>query len=76
MSDFTRLGGRQTDSGVGVRNATGASIVAIERAGQALVNPGPDEEPKQATASLIGDAAQLAAARDLLAGRLPPDSQP
>lgn len=47
-----------------LRSATGASIVAIERAGRTLVNPGPDEELKpDDKLLLLGSPEQLADAR-------------
>jgi CPA2 family monovalent cation:H+ antiporter-2 len=50
-----------------LRTQTGASIVAIERSGQRLVNPGPEEvlQPGDRVL-LIGQADQLPGARDLL----------
>jgi CPA2 family monovalent cation:H+ antiporter-2 len=57
-----------------LRRTTGASIVGIERGGQALVNPSPDEELQAGDRLLlIGDHPQLAAARDLLEGRIRPE---
>jgi NhaP-type Na+/H+ and K+/H+ antiporter len=51
-----------------LRPQTGASIVAIERAGQRLINPGPDEVLRSGDrVLLLGQAEQLPAARDLLA---------
>lgn len=51
-----------------LRSETGASIVAIERAGRTLVNPGPDEELKAGDQLLLlGSHEQLAKARDHLA---------
>jgi CPA2 family monovalent cation:H+ antiporter-2 len=51
-----------------LRSETGASIVAIERAGQTLVNPGPDEELKaDDKLLLLGSRDQLARARQHLA---------
>jgi CPA2 family monovalent cation:H+ antiporter-2 len=50
-----------------LRARTGASIVAIERAGKTLVNPGPDDEVRAGDQLLIlGSRSQLAAARPLL----------
>jgi CPA2 family monovalent cation:H+ antiporter-2 len=50
-----------------LRSQTGASIVAIERAGANLVNPGPDEELLAGDqVLLLGKHAQLDAARQLL----------
>jgi CPA2 family monovalent cation:H+ antiporter-2 len=51
-----------------LRQQTGASIVAIERAGQRLINPGPDEVLLSGDrVLLLGEADQLPIARDLLA---------
>jgi monovalent cation:H+ antiporter-2, CPA2 family len=51
-----------------LRQQTGASIVAIERAGQRLINPGPDEVLRPGDrVLLLGQTEQLPAARDLLA---------
>jgi CPA2 family monovalent cation:H+ antiporter-2 len=51
-----------------LRAQTGASIVAIERAGQRLINPGPDEILSAGDrVLLLGQAEQLPAASDLLA---------
>ena len=51
-----------------LRSETGASIVAIERAGQTLVNPGPDEELRaDDKLLLLGSREQLARARQHLA---------
>ena len=50
-----------------LRSETGASIVAIERAGRTLVNPGPDEELKaEDKVLLLGSAEQLERARGYL----------
>ena len=50
-----------------LRARTGASIVAIERAGKTLVNPGPDDEVLAGDKLLLlGSAAQLTAAQPLL----------
>jgi CPA2 family monovalent cation:H+ antiporter-2 len=50
-----------------LRARTGASIVAIERAGKTLVNPGPDDEVQAGDKLLLlGSVTQLAAARPLL----------
>ncbi|HWA27329.1 MAG TPA: cation:proton antiporter [Lacunisphaera sp.] len=52
----------------GLRLRTGASIVALERPGVKLVNPGPDEEiHAEDTLLLLGTAAQLVLAKRLLA---------
>jgi CPA2 family monovalent cation:H+ antiporter-2 len=52
---------------LGLRTATGASIVGLERATESLVNPGADEEIKAGDRLLLlGTAAQLAAARAAL----------
>ena len=48
-----------------LRSKTGASIVALERAGVRLINPEPDEELQAGDrVLLLGNAAQLQAARD------------
>ena len=50
-----------------LRARTGASIVAIERTGKTLVNPGPDDEVHAGDKLLLlGSLQQLAAARPLL----------
>jgi CPA2 family monovalent cation:H+ antiporter-2 len=50
-----------------LRTATGTSIVALERAGRTLVNPGPDEELKEGDkVLLLGDQGQLANAERLI----------
>lgn len=50
-----------------LRAQTGASIVAIERGGQRLINPGPDEILRSGDrVLLIGHADQMPGARDLL----------
>jgi len=50
-----------------LRQQTGASIVAIERAGQRLINPGPDEVLCAGDrVLLLGQAEQLPSALDLL----------
>ena len=50
-----------------LRQQTGASIVAIERAGQRLINPGPDEVLCAGDrVLLLGQTDQLPAACDLL----------
>jgi CPA2 family monovalent cation:H+ antiporter-2 len=50
-----------------LRTQTGASIVAIERSGQRLINPGPEEVLQAGDrVLLIGQADQLPGARDLL----------
>ncbi len=50
-----------------LRNKTGASVVAIERDGENIVNPGPDEELKVGDRVLIlGSQAQLQAAEQML----------
>lgn len=52
-----------------LRTTTGASVVGIERAGENLINPGPDEEMRAADhVLLIGTEIQLAAARELFGG--------
>ena len=51
-----------------LRTKTGASVVGIERAGKAIINPGPDEELLPGDQILIiGSADQLASARALMA---------
>jgi hypothetical protein len=51
-----------------LRQQTGASIVAIERSGQRLINPGPDETIQNGDrVLLLGEVEQLPAACDLLA---------
>ena len=51
-----------------LRQQTGASIVAIESAGQRVINPGPDETIQQGDrVLLLGELEQLPAACDLLA---------
>jgi CPA2 family monovalent cation:H+ antiporter-2 len=51
-----------------LRSQTGTSIVAIERAGQRLINPGPHEVLLPGDrVLLLGHADQLSGARDLLA---------
>jgi CPA2 family monovalent cation:H+ antiporter-2 len=51
-----------------LRQQTGASIVAIERAGQRLINPGPDEVLCAGDrVLLLGQTEQLPAAQDILA---------
>jgi CPA2 family monovalent cation:H+ antiporter-2 len=53
-----------------LRQQTGASIVAIERSGQRLINPGPDESLASGDrVLLLGQTEQLPAACDLLAAR-------
>jgi di/tricarboxylate transporter len=55
-------------SELGLRSATGASIVAIERNGKTMVNPGPDEEIAEGDhVLLLGRATHLQAARTALA---------
>jgi K+/H+ antiporter YhaU regulatory subunit KhtT len=49
-----------------LRARTGASIVAIERAGKTLVNPGPDDEVQ------AGDKLLLLGSADTTGGRAPP----
>jgi K+/H+ antiporter YhaU regulatory subunit KhtT len=51
-----------------LRQQTGASIVAIERNGQRVINPGPDETLQQGDrVLLLGELEQIPAACDLLA---------
>jgi K+/H+ antiporter YhaU regulatory subunit KhtT len=55
-----------------LRTQTGVSIVAIERAGATLVNPGPDEELQpDDQVLLLGQREQLDAARRQLLGQQP-----
>ena len=55
-----------------LRTQTGASIVAIERAGVSIVNPGPDEELLAGDqVLLLGKHAQLEAARHYLVDSVP-----
>jgi CPA2 family monovalent cation:H+ antiporter-2 len=50
-----------------LRQQTGASIVAIERAGQRVINPGPDEDLRAGDrVLLLGQAEQLPSAMELL----------
>ncbi len=50
-----------------LRQQTGASIVAIERGGQRLINPGPDEVLRSGDrVLLLGQSEQLPSALDLL----------
>lgn len=50
-----------------LRTQTGASIVAIERSGQRMINPGPEEVLRAGDrVLLLGQAEQLPVARDLL----------
>ena len=52
-----------------IRTATGASIVGIERSGENIVNPGPDEELRaEDRVLLLGSRTQLDAAQALLTG--------
>jgi CPA2 family monovalent cation:H+ antiporter-2 len=54
-----------------LRQQTGASIVAIERHGQRLINPGPDETLQQGDrVLLLGELEQIPAACDLLAKKV------
>jgi monovalent cation:H+ antiporter-2, CPA2 family len=54
---------------LGLRTATGASIVGIERAGENIINPGPDEELRANDGVLlIGTRAQLDAAQQVFGG--------
>jgi CPA2 family monovalent cation:H+ antiporter-2 len=51
---------------IALRTRSGASIVGIERAGSAIINPGPDEELLAGdTVLLIGNQAQLRSAREI-----------
>ncbi len=50
-----------------LRNKTGASVVGIEREGENIVNPGPDEELKVGDRVLIlGSQEQLSAAEEMM----------
>jgi len=50
-----------------MRSLTGASVVGIDRSGQSIINPGPDEElAERDQVLLIGTQSQLEAARRLL----------
>ena len=54
-----------------LRQQTGASIVAIERAGQRVINPGPDETIQMGDrVLLLGELEQLPVACDLLAAKV------
>ncbi|MCC7381547.1 MAG: cation:proton antiporter [Deltaproteobacteria bacterium] len=54
-----------------LRRRTGASVVAIERAGKLIVNPPADQPLAEGDRLvLLGDAEQVAAARGLLEGRI------
>jgi CPA2 family monovalent cation:H+ antiporter-2 len=54
---------------IALRTCSGASIVALERAGQTIPNPGPDEELLAGDqVLLLGSRAQLDAALKLLRG--------
>jgi CPA2 family monovalent cation:H+ antiporter-2 len=64
--DSTMIGRKLRE--IPLRQQTGASIVAIERNGQRLINPGPDEVINAGDrVLLLGQAEQLPAASDLLA---------
>lgn len=59
-------------SELGLRSRTGASIVAIERNGSTMVNPGPDEEIAEGDhILLLGRSAHLQAARQELSPAAP-----
>ncbi|HEY6227340.1 MAG TPA: cation:proton antiporter [Verrucomicrobiae bacterium] len=59
-------------SELGLRSRTGASIVAIERNGSTMVNPGPDEEISEGDhVLLLGRASHLEAARRELSAGAP-----
>jgi CPA2 family monovalent cation:H+ antiporter-2 len=52
-----------------LRSRTGASAVGIERNGESVINPGPDEELRHGDrVLLLGNSTQLEVARRLLAG--------
>jgi monovalent cation:H+ antiporter-2, CPA2 family len=78
-AEIERIGIAPTSPAVGklirqlaLRRHTGASIVAIERSGATLVNPGPDEElAGHDQVLLLGTREQLDAARVFLAGPHP-----
>jgi len=54
---------------VRLRTRTGASVVGIERPGENIVNPGPDEEIRAGDrVLLLGNRAQLESAETLLSG--------
>jgi CPA2 family monovalent cation:H+ antiporter-2 len=56
---------------ISLRTETGASIVAIERATERLINPGPDEILREGDrVLLLGQAEQLPGARGLLVRKL------
>ncbi len=60
---------------LGLRTRTGASIVAIERGGQPMLNPGPDEELLPGdTLVVLGTPSQLAEATAFLSGATPQPS--
>ncbi len=60
---------------LGLRTATGASIVGIERAGENIVNPGPDEELRaEDRILLLGSSTQLDSAQMLLAPATPSEN--
>jgi CPA2 family monovalent cation:H+ antiporter-2 len=55
-----------------LRTVTGASIVGITRAGENIINPGPDEEIQAGDRMvLLGSSPQLAAAKAFLYGATP-----
>lgn len=65
----TILSAPRTIGDLQLRSITGASIVGIERAGQSLINPEPDQVLQVGDlVLLIGTPAQLQAARDVLTG--------
>lgn len=56
-----------------LRTETGASIVGIERAGENIINPGPDEELRASDrVLLLGTRGQLDSAAALLTGKTTP----
>ena len=58
-----------------LRTRTGASIVAVERAGRNMVNPSPDEDLQAGdTVLLLGDTSQIAMAKKFMTEGPPADS--
>jgi monovalent cation:H+ antiporter-2, CPA2 family len=59
-----------------LRTRTGGSIVAIERDGTSIINPGPDEELQPGDKVLVlGNRAQLDAAKTLLREHSQPEAR-